>query len=117
MNEFVDYDQHLTDKWLDRANIDMPELPAGLDRFHYQVADLVDSLHVDFPQPTDGRQPKLIPLNEANFEKKEFQELWSRINHKAVYQVEFDSAELIDKCIGVLDSHLNGVFSMKLGPG
>ena len=47
------------------------------------------------PMPADGRKPKKIPLNEANFKKKEFQELWGRINHKAVYQVEFDSAELI----------------------
>lgn len=41
-----------------------------------------------------------------NFNKKEFQELWGRINHKAVYQVEFDSTELIRKCIEALDSHL-----------
>ena len=106
INEFIDYEQHLTDKWLDRGNIDVPELPAGLHQFHYQVADLIDSLHADFPQPTDGRKPKRIPLNEANFAKKEFQELWGRINHKAVYQVEFDSAELIDKCISALDANL-----------
>ena len=63
------------------------------------VWPLVDALYLDVPQPTDGRKPKKIPLNEANFEKKEFQELWGRINHKAVYQVEFDSAELIGKCV------------------
>ncbi len=56
------------------------------------------------PKPTDGRKPKKIPFNEANFKKREFQELWGRINHKAVYQVEFDSAELIRNCIRVLDS-------------
>ena len=87
----------VTDKWRSRADIDIPKLPAGLDPFHYQVAELVDSLIVDIPQPTDGRKPKRIPLNEANFAKKEFQELWGRINHKAVYQVAFDSAELIDQ--------------------
>lgn len=27
-----------------------------------------------------------------NFDKKEFQELWKRINRRAVYRVEFDSA-------------------------
>jgi type III restriction enzyme len=53
------------------------------------------------------RKPKKIPFNEANFEKREFQELWSRINHKAVYQVEFDSAELVANCIRVLDKSLN----------
>ncbi len=107
MNGFIDYEQHLTDRWLDRANIDMPELPDGLDQFYSQVAELIDSLYVGFPQPTDGRRPKRIPLNEANFAKREFQELWGRINHKAVYQVEFDSTELIDKCISAVDAQLH----------
>ena len=68
---------------------------------------LVDALYLDVPKPTDGRKPKKIPFNEANFKKREFQELWGRINHKAVYQVEFDSAELIANCIRVLDKSLN----------
>lgn len=68
---------------------------------------LVDALYLDVPKPTDGRKPKKIPLNEANFKKREFQELWGRINHKAVYQVEFDSSELIKNCIHTLDKSLN----------
>ncbi|NYG55290.1 type III restriction-modification system endonuclease [Nocardioides perillae] len=71
------------------------------------VWPLVDALYLDVPKPTDGRKPKKIPFNEANFKKREFQELWGRINHKAVYQVEFDSNELIRNCIRVLDTSLN----------
>lgn len=67
---------------------------------------LVDALYLEVPLPDDGRKPKRIPLNEENFAKKEFKELWDRISHKAVYQVEFKSAELIDKCIAALDAHL-----------
>ncbi|MDO5500610.1 MAG: restriction endonuclease subunit R, partial [Propionibacteriaceae bacterium] len=68
---------------------------------------LVDALYLDIPKPPDGRKPKKIPFNEANFKKREFQELWGRINHKAVYQVEFDSDELIRNCIRTLDKSLN----------
>jgi type III restriction enzyme len=71
------------------------------------VWPLVDALYLDIPKPTDGRKPKKIPFNEANFKKREFQELWGRINHKAVYQVEFDSQELIKNCIRTLDKSLN----------
>lgn len=67
---------------------------------------LVDSLNVDVPVPIDDRKPKKIPLNAANFAKKEFQALWHRINHKAVYQVEFDSSELVTNCVHALDKHL-----------
>ena len=69
---------------------------------------LVDALYLDVPRSgEDARKPKKIPLNEANFAKKEFRQLWNRINHKAVYQVEFDSAELIQKAVGHLDKNLN----------
>jgi type III restriction enzyme len=71
------------------------------------VWPLVDALYLDVPKPTDGRKAKKIPFNEANFKKREFQELWGRINHKAVYQVEFDSEELIKNCIRTLDKSLN----------
>jgi type III restriction enzyme len=71
------------------------------------VWPLVDALYLDLPRPTDGRKPKKIPFNEANFRKREFQELWGRINHKAVYQVEFDSEELIKNCVRTLDKSLN----------
>ncbi|WP_262107558.1 type III restriction-modification system endonuclease [Arthrobacter sp. Marseille-P9274] len=71
------------------------------------VWPLVDGLYIDVPLPPDGRKPKKIPLNETNFARKEFQALWGRINHKAAYQVEFDSAELIRKSVGHLDKYLN----------
>ncbi|MBA2726447.1 MAG: DEAD/DEAH box helicase family protein [Actinobacteria bacterium] len=70
------------------------------------VWPLVDLLYADIPLPSDDRKPKKIPLNEENFKRKEFQELWGRINHKAVYQVEFDSDELAKKCIQALDLNL-----------
>jgi len=105
VNGYTDYEHHLTDEWLQLDKADAAPLPSGLEPFAPQIAELIDSLHLDIPIG-DGRKPKQIPLNEANFNKKEFQELWQRINHKAVYQVEFDSTELITKCIASLDKSL-----------
>lgn len=70
------------------------------------VWPLVDSLYLDMPIPKNDRALKHLPLNEENFAKKDFQELWQRINHKAVYQVKFDSVELIEKSIACLDAKL-----------
>ncbi len=85
----------------------MADLPDDLKPYASQVFELIDSVFSDaqLPRLDDGRKPKTNPLN-ANFEKKEFQALWSRINQKAVYRVEFDSQELIQKCISALDSQL-----------
>lgn len=106
VNQFIDYEGLLTDKWLSRGQSEIPLMPAGLDVYHNQIAEIIDSLELDVPVPVDGRKPKKIPLNEANFKKREFQELWARINHKAVYQVDFDSNELITNCIHELDKSL-----------
>ena len=106
-NDYIDYEQQLTEKWLGRAGTEMPDMPASLHDVFNQVADLIDTLHIEVPLPKDDRKPKRIPLNETNFAKKEFQELWGRINHKAVYQVAFDSKELIGKCIHALDQQLS----------
>ncbi|MEG9883705.1 MAG: DEAD/DEAH box helicase family protein [Hyphomicrobiales bacterium] len=85
----------------------LADLPEDLKPHAAQVFQLIDSVFSDaqLPKVEDGRKHKTNPLN-ANFEKKEFQELWSRINQKAVYRVEFDSSELVRKCISALDSQL-----------
>ncbi|MCW3149285.1 DEAD/DEAH box helicase family protein [Stutzerimonas stutzeri] len=90
-----------------KANGSLASLPAELQLYADQVFELIDSVFSDaqLPQVDDGRKPKTNPRN-ANFDKKEFQELWSRINRKAVYRVEFDSPELVRKCISALDSKL-----------
>jgi type III restriction enzyme len=82
-------------------------LPDELKAHADQILQIIDSVFSDaqLPKVEDGRKPKLNPLNE-NFEKREFQELWRRINQKAVYRVEFDSGELVRKCVSALDSQL-----------
>ena len=45
-------------------------------------------------------------LNKANFEKKEFQELWNQINHKYAYTVHYDSEELIKKVVDDINANL-----------
>jgi type III restriction enzyme len=82
-------------------------LPEELKPLGEQIFQLIDSVFTDaqLPKVDDGRKPKTNPLN-ANFEKREFQELWARINRKAVYRVEFESDELVRKCISALDSQL-----------
>jgi type III restriction enzyme len=107
-NNYVDDDGFVTQDYKDARACGALAVPTAeaLKPVIDVVWPLVDALYLDVPKPTDGRKPKKIPLNEANFKKREFQELWGRINHKAVYQVEFDSAELIRNCIRVLDTSL-----------
>lgn len=107
---YVDVDGYITQKYVDDKAAGARAVPDS-DALKPPVIDyvwpLVDSLYLDLPTPTNDRKPKAIPFNQTNFDKKEFQALWGRINHKAVYQVSFDSGELVSKCVYALDHHLN----------
>ena len=83
-------------------------LPDELKAHADQVFQLIESVFSDaqMPEIGDDRKAKINPLSK-NFDKKEFQELWGRINQKAAYTVHFDTAELIGKCVKALDKELN----------
>ncbi|WP_109260668.1 type III restriction-modification system endonuclease [Hyphobacterium indicum] len=107
-NDFTDDADAITDTYHQAKDAgELPGFAEELEPYRDQIIDLIDSVFDDskLPRIEDGRKPKTNPLN-ANFKKKEFQELWSRINRKAVYRVEFDSEELIAKAIKTLDSEL-----------
>ncbi|MHB1272702.1 MAG: type III restriction-modification system endonuclease [Rhodanobacter sp.] len=86
------------------------ELPPDLQPHAEQVFQLIESLFSEsqLPDIDDGRRPKKNPLN-ANFDKKEFKALWSRINRKAAYSVEFDSEELVRKAVAALNDKDTGL--------
>ena len=107
-NDYTDDADQIADAYhVAKASGTLADLPEELKPHEELVFQLIDSVFSDaqLPKVDDGRKPKTNPLN-SNFEKKEFQELWARINRKAIYKVEFDSAELIRKCVGALDSQL-----------
>lgn len=69
----------------------------------YDESIALDGMFEDgnIPQVSDNK------LNQANFGKKEFQELWNQINHKYAYTVHYDSDELIRKVVDDVNANLN----------
>jgi type III restriction enzyme len=107
-NGYVDRKKNMSQKYHDALkNKELVDLPEDLQPYKEQVFQLIDSVYSDtkLPQVENDREAKTNPLN-ANFEKKEFKELWNRINRKAAYSVHFDSAELVKKCVQTLDKEL-----------
>jgi len=107
-NDYTDNTDQVVDTYHDaKAQGALAELPEDLKPFGDQIFALIDTVFSEgqLPKIEDGRKPKTNPLN-ANFDRKEFQALWQRINRKAVYRVDFDSDELVRKCIATLDKEL-----------
>lgn len=109
-NGYVDHQRQVVEAYhTAKTEEALAPLPDTLMQYAPQVFELIDSVFsadalsriVD-----DGRKPKTNPLND-NFEKKAFKELWERINQKAVYRVDFDSDELVEKCVAALNKELN----------
>ncbi len=108
-NDYTDDAEQIADAYHEaRAAAALAELPEDLQPYAAQVFALVDSVFSDaqLPGVDDCRKFSLNRFNKENFCKKEFQELWTRINRKAVYRVEFDSEELIEKCVRALNDRL-----------
>lgn len=107
-NGYVDKKRNITDKYHDELKSgELAEMPDELVPYADEVIALINGVFSESQLQIidDGRKPKSNPLN-ANFDKAEFKALWNRINKKAVYKVDFDSAELITKCIAALNSEL-----------
>ena len=108
-NDYTDADDRVTELYHQaKKNGILKDLPSELAPYQEQVFQLIDSVFsaAQLPAIEDDRKGKVNSLN-ANFEKKEFQELWHRINCKAIYAVDFKTDELIDKCIKALDKELH----------
>lgn len=107
-NDYVDIKRNVTENY-HQAKKDgtLKALPSGLLPHAEQVYNLIDSVFSESQmfEISDDRRPKKNPLN-SNFDKQEFKELWNRINRKAAYSVDFDSAELVTKAVAELNKSL-----------
>ena len=107
-NDYSDTEERITEQYHQAKNAGtLAALPAELESYKEQVFQLIDSVFsaAQLPEIEDDRKGKTNALN-ANFEKRAFQDLWSRINRKAIYTVDFKTSELIEKCIKALDKDL-----------
>ena len=108
-NDYIDDNDGISSDYHDAVKEGvLAELPENLTKHKDEVFKLIDSVFSEnaLPSIENDRAAKTNSLNEENFSKKEFQELWGRINTKAVYQVKFDSDELIRNAVASLDQSL-----------
>ena len=108
-NDYIDDNDGISSDYHDAVKEGvLAELPENLTKHKDEVFKLIDSVFSEnaLPSIENDRAAKTNSLNEENFAKKEFKELWARINTKAVYQVKFDSNELIDKAVVSINQNL-----------
>lgn len=70
-------------------------LPENLEPFRESISKLLKAIYTgEAFKPDDERQTIVLNTNQ-NFNKKEFRALWEKINLKTIYEVKFDTEQLI----------------------
>lgn len=110
-HDYLDDDDRITEKYKqDAANGTLEPVQDKLKDIEPAVHVLIKSLYDKDSLKdmiTNGNQTTVEnKLNNKNFEKQEFQELWQRINRKCAYTVKIDSNVLIDKAVAAIDAKL-----------
>ncbi|MDC3418616.1 type III restriction-modification system endonuclease [Aquibacillus salsiterrae] len=106
---YIDDNDQLTVNYIESADKEEVILPAELKSYQKSLIELIKTIYVAGKEDIteDGRSKNVEKLKpNDNFHKKEFQKLWNQINKKTVYTVQFNSEELVGKCIWALDSEL-----------
>ncbi len=99
----------ITDKFIDDMENNKLEIMEELQPFENEVHNLMLKLYStnNTKLVSDERRENIKDLKpNSNFERKEFQELWDKINVKTMYEVSFDTNELIDKTINSINDKL-----------
>lgn len=108
VNGYIDKKGALTDKYYqDKANGEIKVAEEVADSTE-AVIEIIDSIYdARSMQPENARSNNVeLQVNEEKLAMPEFKALWSKINGKSVYVVDFDTDELIRKSIASLDSRL-----------
>lgn len=108
INGYVDRKGALTDKFFeDKANNQVKIAKEAADCAD-SVLEILDSVYNDRAmKPENARSNNVeLQVDPDKLAMPEFKALWSRINSKSVYVVDFDTQELIQKAIRSLDKDL-----------
>lgn len=109
VNGYIDKKGALTDKYYeDKANGEIKVTDEVFDSAA-SVIEIIDSIYDSRNIGVENARKNNVELelDENKLAMPEFKELWSKINSKSVYVVDFDTDELVRKAINSLDRKLS----------
>ena len=106
VNGYVTKQGQLTQKYHDeklQGTLDFGEY----NEYQQDIVRKLDTVfNPDAVKPENARKIREAHFDSKKFARKEFQELWRRINHQTYYTVDFKTDELIENAVIMLDNHL-----------
>ena len=109
INRYIDKKGELTDIYYEDKSNNELKLADEVKGFEASVVEIIDSIYDSRTMvPENARSNNVeLKVDEDKLAMPEFKALWSKINSKSVYVVDFDTDELVKKAIISLDKKLN----------
>jgi type III restriction enzyme len=95
--KYIDQRGKVTDDLKKAIKTDTVNLPDAFQPQAEQIAAILKKIAGGL-NIKNNEDKRTVRLNKAVFESPEFKDLWDRIKFKTTYNVEFNPAELIDRC-------------------
>ena len=105
---YIDDKGYLTDKYIeDKANDEL-KLAENVQEYASDIINIIDSVYNSKAMMPENARSNNIELtcNQEKLNSREFKTLWSLINSKSVYAVDFKSEELVQKAIDSMNEKL-----------
>lgn len=107
-NDYIDENEALTEKFYeDKANGEV-SFGSDMDQYKPEIMGILDSIYDETKmKPENARSNNVeLKVDEDKLAMPEFKALWSKINSRTAYVVDFDTDELVRKSVAALDSKL-----------
>lgn len=95
-NDILDDEDKITPEGKEKIETNQLPLPENLEPFRDDIIKLLKSVYTGDGITIENDRNNVEVSVNSNFHKKEFQELWNRINIKSIYEVTFDTDKLIE---------------------
>lgn len=110
---YIDENYYITEEFIGDIDNNKVEVIEKLKDFKEEILNLMKRVYETANYQKDAIENekaenftgKLLKPNE-NFAKKEFQDLWDKIKIKTLYEVDFNSEELINNVIQIINKEL-----------
>ena len=105
--EILDDDDRITAEGREKIENNTVPLPENLEAFRTPIVKLLKSIYSSEAFMPENERSELPVSVNHNFAKKEFQELWNKINIKTIYEVQFDTEKLIAESKNKINAELS----------
>jgi len=107
MKGYVTKQGQLTQQYHDDKQQGTLDFGEDYNEYQSDIVKKLDSIfNPDSVKPEDARKVREAKFDSLKFARKEFQDLWRKINSQTYYTVDFKTDDLIKRAVIALDNHL-----------